>query len=99
MPSDLRSTPKALQVDGRSQEPLLGDNGSLSPKAYSPPVLSRRSTFRGRDSDEMAAIATRKRYAYAAFFLFLSLISFCVQTETAVYIQSQLGWKKPYCML
>lgn len=29
----------------------------------------------------------------------LSLISFVVQTETAVYIQKELGWVKPYCML
>jgi len=27
------------------------------------------------------------------------LISFAVQTETAVYIQHNLGWKKAYCML
>jgi drug/metabolite transporter (DMT)-like permease len=29
----------------------------------------------------------------------LSLISFVVQTETAVYIQHTLGWNKAYCML
>ena len=47
----------------------------------------------------VARHATRKRYTYAAFFLVLSLISFAVQTETAVYIQSQLHWNKAYCML
>ncbi|RAL61039.1 hypothetical protein DID88_010135 [Monilinia fructigena] len=44
-------------------------------------------------------LATRKKYTYAAFFLSLSLISFVIQTETAVYIQHQLGWNKAYCML
>lgn len=36
---------------------------------------------------------------YAAFFLLVSLISFVVQTETAVYIQHELHWDKAYCML
>ena len=44
-------------------------------------------------------MANRKKYTYAAFFLFLSLVSFVVQTETAVYIQHELGWNKAYCML
>ncbi|KAI5307329.1 hypothetical protein KEM56_007263 [Ascosphaera pollenicola] len=43
--------------------------------------------------------ATRRKYIYASFFLALSLVSFVVQTETAVYIQKELGWVKPYCML
>jgi len=43
--------------------------------------------------------ATKKKYMLAAVFLVLSLVSFVVQTETAVYIQSNLGWKKPYLML
>jgi drug/metabolite transporter (DMT)-like permease len=42
---------------------------------------------------------TRRKYIYAAFFLLLSLISFVVQTETAVYIQHDLKWNKAYCML
>ncbi|RMZ91673.1 hypothetical protein DV736_g1112, partial [Chaetothyriales sp. CBS 134916] len=42
---------------------------------------------------------TRRKYIYAAFFLLLSLISFVVQTETAVYIQHELKWDKAYCML
>ena len=36
---------------------------------------------------------------YAAFFLLVSLVSFVVQTETAVYIQHELKWNKAYCML
>ncbi|ETN38216.1 uncharacterized protein HMPREF1541_06247 [Cyphellophora europaea CBS 101466] len=42
---------------------------------------------------------TRRKYYYAAFFLVVSLISFVVQTETAVYIQHELKWDKAYCML
>jgi drug/metabolite transporter (DMT)-like permease len=35
----------------------------------------------------------------AGIFLLLSLVSFVIQTETAVYIQHELGWKKAYSML
>jgi drug/metabolite transporter (DMT)-like permease len=42
---------------------------------------------------------TRRKYIYASFFLVLSLVSFVIQTETAVYIQHTLKWKKAYCML
>lgn len=49
--------------------------------------------------DDTAARATRKKYTYAAFFLLLSLISFCVQTELSAYIQHDLGWDKAYCMM
>ena len=55
--------------------------------------------MRSRSPDTQARLATRKKYTYAAFFLGLSLISFVVQTETAVYIQHELGWNKAYCML
>jgi len=44
-------------------------------------------------------MATKKKYTLAAVALVLSLISFVIQTETAVYIQSELGWKKAYAML
>jgi len=46
-----------------------------------------------------ALLDTKKKYTYAAFFLGLSLVSFVIQTETAVYIQHELGWNKAYCML
>lgn len=41
----------------------------------------------------------RRKYIYASFFLVLSLVSFVVQTETAVYIQHELKWNKAYCMM
>lgn len=98
-------------TDGRSEQPLLrrdseddvhrGRQGySRSPDTVNRrPAFSRRSTLRSRSPDTQAKMATRKKYTYAAFFLGLSLISFVVQTETAVYIQHQLGWNKAYCML
>lgn len=46
-----------------------------------------------------ASSAVKKKYTYAAFFLLLSLVSFVIQTETAVYIQKELGWNKAYAML
>lgn len=48
---------------------------------------------------EKAMKETRRTYMYAGFFLVLSLISFVIQTETAVYIQHELGWSKAYAML
>lgn len=93
-------------TDGRSHQPLLhkddeerGRTGYSSPEPARPPTFSRRSTMRSRSPDTQAKLATRKKYTYAAFFLGLSLISFVIQTETAVYIQHDLGWNKAYCML
>lgn len=62
-------------------------------------VTRRKSTFHERDPDSSAKDATRRKYTYAAAFLLISLVSFVVQTETAVYIQTELGWNKAYCML
>jgi hypothetical protein len=94
-------------TDGRSAQPLLhseeeqrgrtGYNESGEPTMR--PTFSRRSTMRSRSPDTQAKLAAKKKYTYAAFFLVLSLISFTVQTETAVYIQHELKWNKAYCML
>ena len=91
-------------TDGPSQTPLLkdergrpsydGPNGSARPA-----FAKKRSTFQSRSPDMEDSSATRKKYVYAAFFLALSLVSFTVQTETAVYIQHELKWNKAYAML
>lgn len=60
---------------------------------------TRRPTIRSKSPEHDAAQATRKKYMIALGFLLLSLVSFVVQTETAVYIQHELHWDKPYCML
>ncbi|KAF2788924.1 hypothetical protein K505DRAFT_378564 [Melanomma pulvis-pyrius CBS 109.77] len=96
MPSDLR--PELDREDGRANAPLLGhkaDEGTERPQ------LSRRSThtLHERDPETQAKFETRRKYTYAGIFLALSLVSFTVQTETAVYIQHELKWEKPYCML
>ncbi|KFA74606.1 hypothetical protein S40288_05823 [Stachybotrys chartarum IBT 40288] len=66
-----------------------------------PPTFNqRRSTMRSRSPKEMAAAAAaRKKYTYAAFFLAVSLVSFCVQTELSAHVQHDLGWNKAYCMM
>ena len=65
-----------------------------------PPFAARRSTFRSRSPTYADPVnSTRRKYIYAAFFLGLSLVSFVVQTETAVYIQHELKWNKHYAML
>jgi drug/metabolite transporter (DMT)-like permease len=55
--------------------------------------------MRSKSPDALAKQQTRQKYFIASGFLLLSLASFVVQTETAVYIQHDLGWDKPYCML
>jgi hypothetical protein len=90
MPSDLRPDSNGHHA------PLLGkdeDEGSDDGMV--------RSThhFHERDPQSQAKYETRRKYTYAAITLALSLVSFTVQTETAVYIQHQLKWEKPYCML
>ncbi|KAH0067260.1 hypothetical protein KCU66_g23540, partial [Aureobasidium melanogenum] len=97
MPSDLRHS------DSRSHNaPLLSPENKHRDYA-SPPgsaaLRERRSRLRERDPDVSAANATKQKYTYAAAFLVLSLISFTIQTETAVYIQHSLHWNKAYCML
>lgn len=105
---DRRPPLNRQQTDGRSHQPLLHkDDEERGRPGYDtspdllehPPMFSRRSTMRSRSPDTQAKLATRKKYTYAAFFLGLSLISFVIQTETAVYIQHDLGWNKAYCML
>ena len=64
------------------------------------PTMSRQSTMRSHiPRSEAAEQSARKKYAYAGFFLLLSLISFCVQTELSAYVQHDLGWDKAYCMM
>ncbi|KAF4633556.1 hypothetical protein G7Y89_g4565 [Cudoniella acicularis] len=107
---DDRRPPLHRPMDGHSHQPLLHkdnddeiargrDGYPGSPDPPERPHFSRRSTMRSRSPDTQAKLATRKKYTYAAFFLGLSLVAFVVQTETAVYIQSELGWNKAYCML
>ena len=63
---------------------------------------SQRNTFRShspKPHKQKAESDAKKRYLYASFFLVVSLISFVVQTETAVYVQHTLHWNKAYCML
>lgn len=91
MPSDLRPS---------HHQPLLpSDKARQSYEGPRPSASRRSSRFRERDPDDAARAATKKRYMYAGAFLLLSLISFAVQTETAVYIQHNLHWNKAYCML
>ena len=102
--ADIRP-PLHRPTDGRSQVPLLKDergrpsyDGSANGSAR-PAFAARRSTFRSRSPDMEGSAAVRKKYTYAGFFLLLSLVSFVIQTETAVYIQRELGWNKAYAML
>jgi len=93
-------------VGHSSQQPLLDQYVERGRPGYDtesphrrPNTFTRRSTMRSRSPDTQAKLATKKKYTYAAFFLVLSLVSFVIQTETAVYIQHELKWDKAYCML
>lgn len=86
-------------------QPLLDKDGVRDTRDYqsSPPLAPARrrksSTLRRISPHTVAQQATRRKYATAAFFLGTSLVAFVIQTETAVYIQRELGWAKAYCML
>ncbi|XWX01889.1 hypothetical protein V2A60_009918 [Cordyceps javanica] len=84
---------------GRGAVPAINTVGTTTAAAR--PTLSRRSTaMRSRSPRGFAAEqAARKKYTYAAFFLVVSLVSFCLQTELSAYIQHDLGWDKAYCMM
>ena len=98
MPSDLR--PSMEEVKSSHHQPLLSSDKHRHSYDDSRPRLSRHSShFRERDAEAEAHKATRKRYTIAGMFLMVSLVSFIVQTETAVYIQHNLKWNKAYCML
>lgn len=90
--------------DGRSHMPLLKDERGRSsydaPNGSARPAFAaRKSTFRSRSPDMEGSLAIKKKYAYASFFLILSLVTFVIQTETASYIQHELKWDKAYAML
>ncbi|GIZ40924.1 hypothetical protein CKM354_000424400 [Cercospora kikuchii] len=100
MPSDLRSD--HTRSKSHQHQPLLnGDKRTSYDSPVRPGLGSRQSThFRERDPEIIETKDdVRTRYTYAAAFLLLSLVSFAVQTETAVYIQHDLHWNKAYCML
>lgn len=101
MPSDLRPN-NTHRTTSSSHAPLLNSARKTGEDFYNAPVrpgagAPRKSTFQERDPEVVEDV--RKRYTYAAGFLALSLVSFVVQTETAVYIQHNLKWNKAYCML
>ncbi|KAI1767120.1 hypothetical protein GGR53DRAFT_143542 [Hypoxylon sp. FL1150] len=108
-PTDGRSgTPLLKKSDDDRGRPRHNTSRPTSPLPFpassatstpSRPVFSRRSTMRSRSPDTQARMAARKKYTYAAIFLAVSLVSFCVQTELGRYVQHELGWDKAYCML
>lgn len=90
----------ARPSDGHSAEPLLEERGrGGSYEGYDVERARRRHEMRSRSPAAAKELATRKKYLLAAVFLVLSLVSFVVQTEATAYIQSHLGWRKPYLML
>ncbi|RVX73956.1 hypothetical protein B0A52_02846 [Exophiala mesophila] len=110
--ADMAGRPSMHRPDegSHAHDPLLGEGKrSFSrgrPKSpntagsRSASFAARRSTFRSRSpSYAQPPDLVRRKYIYASFFLVLSLVSFVVQTETAVYIQHELKWNKAYCMM
>lgn len=95
-PSDPKSHHQPLLKDEER-----GRSSYDSPRGSARPILASRAlSFRSRSPTYgQPQNQTKRKYTIAAFFLFVSLVSFVVQTETAIYIQHTLGWKKPYCML
>ncbi|KAG6359336.1 hypothetical protein INS49_012857 [Diaporthe citri] len=95
---DRQSSPRLSTASSRpmSRHSQASGSGAGTPQH---PSFSRRSTLRSRSPSTNARLAARKKYTYAAIFLILALVSFCVQTELGAYVQNELGWNKAYCML
>lgn len=95
---DRHSSPRLSTASSRprSRHSQASGSGAGTPQH---PSFSRRSTLRSRSPNTNARLAARRKYTYAAFFLILALVSFCVQTELGAYVQNELGWNKAYCML
>ncbi|KAK6513310.1 hypothetical protein TWF281_004947 [Arthrobotrys megalospora] len=87
----------AVNDEGRSSEPLLDAERGRSASVDGEGNSRRRAEFRSRSP--VTVKNNRNRYALAALMLVLSLGSFVIQTETAQYIQKDLGWNKAYCMM
>ncbi|KAG5970483.1 hypothetical protein E4U55_001656 [Claviceps digitariae] len=104
--SSKRSSPSARPLSSRLTTPTHDANNL--PDIFHPPMTARHPSF-GRQSTmhsrsptavlEAAKASARKKYLFAAFFLSVSLVAFCVQTELSAYIQHDLGWSKAYCMM
>ena len=99
--------PSYHPVDHHSEQPLLKEErrGRESTGSYGNgdiegrPMLHHHQDTRSKSPERNAELATRRKYLIAAIFLVLSLVSFVAQTESAVYIQHELHWNKPYFML
>ncbi|KAL7276142.1 hypothetical protein RUND412_000875 [Rhizina undulata] len=105
---DLRASVLGLPADGRSSEPLLDGREESRGRDSIAYEGTREVAERARIRQEMrsrspATASTketaRRKYLLAGVCLILSLFTFVVQTETAVYIQHHLSWRKPYAML
>ncbi|KAG5928373.1 hypothetical protein E4U42_000766 [Claviceps africana] len=92
---------------GAMRSPSTGATDTPS-DVFHPPMTARRlslgrqSTMHSRSPTaamQAAKASARKKYLFAAFFLSVSLVAFCVQTELSAYIQHDLGWSKAYCMM
>lgn len=105
----LRGTPSEAAPSSGSETqattPLLQSrDGSRA----APPRSSSVRTDFGDESRAKAATKakaadfddpTTRKYIFAGCFLVFCLVGFVVQTEVSVYIQRELHWEKPYCML
>ncbi|KAF3197514.1 hypothetical protein TWF106_003358 [Orbilia oligospora] len=89
--------PSTVRDEVQSSEPLLDAERGRSTRVDGEGNSVRRAEFRSRSP--VTVQNNRNRYALAALMLVLSLGSFVLQTETAQYIQRDLGWNKAYCMM
>ncbi|KAF1927756.1 uncharacterized protein M421DRAFT_101675 [Didymella exigua CBS 183.55] len=95
------ASPTLSEFDDWDEDAAMPSDLRPSTDAHDAPLLGRKSDAGEGEGDAMAQAQreTRRKYTYAGVFLVLSLVSFTVQTETAVYIQHELKWEKPFCML
>ncbi|KAK4923419.1 hypothetical protein LTR66_016523, partial [Elasticomyces elasticus] len=91
-------------IDSLASELDVNDTIDIEMSTLRQPVPEkhvRKSSRQGRDSltHTPSESELKSKYTLAGICLAISLVSFVVQTETAVYIQHELHWNKAYCML
>ncbi|TWU72436.1 hypothetical protein ED733_003347 [Metarhizium rileyi] len=83
-------------------DPEAGPRPTTTTTSSHHAAFSRQSTMHSRNPAstlQAAKASARKKYLFAAFFLSISLVAFCIQTELSAYIQHDLAWGKAYCMM
>ncbi|KAK9445469.1 Drug/metabolite transporter [Metarhizium brunneum] len=101
-PSRSGTSSPSSQLTPNTNDTEAGRRPPMTTTTSQRSTFSRQSTMHSRNPAstlQAAKASARKKYLFAAFFLSISLVAFCIQTELSAYIQHDLAWGKAYCMM